>query len=345
MFEADKTWLCKQPGMNTWPKGCRGLVMTLSQWIADYSEPLCEESVTRSDANYGKYLSRLWMCWSHHWNQGRQRSGGTIDGASVASRIQSGRGYTGGGRLGGDPLRDVVLAVAMVAKEDLAAKQFLKEYAGYCRSVGSRISTNADDWWDEFIDCLAGYSGGDRKPDLDSFSGRCGLKNWLGRAVNRFVLRHRHAGRSLGGRSVNPLEEDAPIATVSGPEEPAVGREATLLIQKALTQVPPEDRLLILAVFIDKTKKKDIAAQLGVHPGQVTRRIQRALDRLRDVLVGIACDGEGSPGLVDLRDFGRRLVDELEASIPDNERGASNDNTDAVGTHETTAPELGETDQ
>ena len=140
VFADSHTWLRRQPGMRPLDHGLAMLTEQLHQWVAEYSTGLCENLVTTSQDSYVTYARRLWTCWSYHWKQaiaGAPR--GRIDGDKVACQIRAGCGYHRGGRLGGDPLHDVVLAVAMTYKDNRATAQFEKEYYGFARTPAGKV--------------------------------------------------------------------------------------------------------------------------------------------------------------------------------------------------------------
>ena len=68
----------------------------------------------------------------------------------MTERIAAGHGYRAGGRLGGNPLRDVVLAVAMVRKDQRAPRVFQEDYYPFARGLAANVHKRlaADpDWY------------------------------------------------------------------------------------------------------------------------------------------------------------------------------------------------------
>ncbi|MBN2293281.1 MAG: hypothetical protein JXM70_12695 [Pirellulales bacterium] len=130
------------------------------------------------------------MCLRYHWKQAVVDNG-EVTSAAVAEHLQEGRGYRRGGQLGGDPMRDVVLAEAMTARDGRAPTVFEADYYGFSCGLAGRLNRrlvdNPDEWWNEFLDHLAGYS---KQPGrLEKFAGRCGLQNWLGTVLWNFLRR------------------------------------------------------------------------------------------------------------------------------------------------------------
>ena len=285
VFKPDREWLEGQQGMTPWKKGCLWLKGQLDGWLNRYSEAVCEKPVTEHEEHYPCFFRRLWTCWSHHWRQALTKAqDGQADGLEVASQIQSGQGYSGRGRLGGDPLRDVVLAAAIIKKDNRATNHFQSEYSGFLKGLAGkknpRFLRDTDewgnpDWWNPFLDHLAGYTKPPGK--LKRFYGKCALRNWLPVVLWRFLTPR----RSPGDADCQPLDDNLPPA--SSVDDPA-RRECVELFAKlvslAMAELPGQDRLLLSLLYIDGLKQKDAAQVLGVNPGNVTRRKDRAIQAL-----------------------------------------------------------------
>ena len=185
ILEDEKAWLAEQPGMQPWDEGCRRVVTLLKELFQDYSKRVREHAADSHDANVAVYLARLWQCLHHHWCDAIGPAGrtatsicepspnGHVTVEQVAQQIAKGQGYRGGGRLGGDPLRDIVLAVAMVAKDGRATQVFQDDYYAFAVAVAAkvhqRLADDPDPWWSELLDDLAGYTR--PKAKLDQYKG------------------------------------------------------------------------------------------------------------------------------------------------------------------------------
>ncbi len=327
MIEDEKHWLRDQPGMNPWQYGCIRLSEQLDDWTAEYSEGFCEAAVTASRDGYPQYVKRLWQCWSHHWSQAAETS--PIEGCQVARQIQSGRGYQRGGSLGGDPLHDVVLAVAMTEKENRAVECFQADYFDYAKNlsgkVNSRFRHDADDWWSEFLDLLAGYTKPPGK--LHCFIGKCALRNWLGTVLWNFLRRRPLPEGAEVDEMLATTGENSLVSEEVAREE-CVGL-FRVIIEAALAELKAEDRLILALLYIDRLKGKDAAAILGVHPGQITRRREAALRRLRELTekhAAVKQQSESFQQCLELlpgsqADFAAALIEALkEVSIEESER-------------------------
>jgi len=281
VFADDRQWLQTQPGMNPWPQACRRLAECLDRWLGEYSAVLCAAPVRPDGAGYRRFVCRLWRCWGHHWRQAAAAPPeGRADGAEVASQIRAGRGYRRGGKLGGDPLRDVVLAVAVQLKDNRATGHFQADYYDFSRGIAGgvhhRFARDPDEWWNDFMDHLAGYT---RPPGkLERFFGRCALRNWLPTVLWRFLRRRRLPegdGDLPAGHAAPPAAEADLDGNVQLFSE---------VVLAAITQLDGPDKLLLRSLFVDQSELKNVALELRVHPGTAGRRRDRAIEHLCELI-------------------------------------------------------------
>jgi len=314
ILKDDKTWLAAQPGMQPWDDACVRLATLLSDCLRRYSEQVRDRAAAEADADRPLYLARLWRCLGYHWRDAAEASpDGLVEAEQVARRIAGGQGYRRGGQLGGDPLRDVVLAVAMVRKDQRAPRVFQDDYfpfaCGLAAKVHRRLAAEPDPWWNELLDHLAGYTRPTAK--LDKFCGHSALRNWLGTVVWTFLRRWRFSdgeGREL---------DDPP----DRPSPPAESLDHFAeIVRLAIAELSSNDRLMLALIYVDGLNQKRAAGVLGVDPGTVTRRLEKALPRLQTAIRQIAAgrlSAEACAGVFeDLRDnpsvFATRLREALE---------------------------------
>jgi RNA polymerase sigma-70 factor (ECF subfamily) len=81
------------------------------------------------------------------------------------------------------------------------------------------------------------------------------------------------AGSVVGGSTPSP-----------GPESAAESASVRAAIQRALAQMPGEERTVIVLAYSDDLSQSEIAQRLGWPIGTVKTRTRRALARLREVL-------------------------------------------------------------
>ncbi len=127
LLESEREWLAQQPNMQPWDAGCQRIVERIIDCLRRYSAELRDQVMNRESVDEREYVEKLWRCLGHHWRDAIRRAERQPDVEKpsldeVTRQIASGQGYRGKGDLGGDPLRDVVLAVAMVRKDQQATR-------------------------------------------------------------------------------------------------------------------------------------------------------------------------------------------------------------------------------
>jgi hypothetical protein len=288
-FRHDRLWLERLPQMSDGPATFERLEAQLRAWIEAFRKVM--GGIALRDEN--KYLDRAWACWAWHW-QTALAAGGDHDGHAVADQVRQGRGFTGQRNLGGDPIFDILLATAFVDRHDAAIDAFCREHQQYCLGVAGKIDGRLKgdhDWWPEFLEELGGFAprlgdgneaaGRARKAKLDGFRGRCGLRNWLGTVV-RHYLHDRRAGpatedtaHALAGVAAGP---DDVLSTMMSADCKERLRQ---IIARLRDSLQPCDRLLLDLLLVDRLTKKEAAAVLKIHPGNVTRSCERIVAQLQ----------------------------------------------------------------
>lgn len=102
------------------------------------------------------------------------------------------------------------------------------------------------------------------------------LRAWLLTMLHRLYL--------------NDLARERRSASQPGDAEPVVHAEPDLALdlEKALAQLPPEQRAVLLLVAMEDLAYQECAAILGVPVGTVMSRLARGRERLRQLLNGAA---------------------------------------------------------
>lgn len=295
-LDADREWLERQPGMLPWLPGRARIVARIDHWMDEYGAavggrvrelgaPLAEECA-----------ARLWNCWEYHWRQAAELGEGRADGFEVASRVQAGLGFQGGGRLGGNPFEDVVLAVAVWHRRPEAIERFTDRFRS--RAIGVAVKTNrlvredVNDWWCQLLVHLMGV--GDRPGKLQKYAGRCGLWNWLARVARNFS--------AAGGREP-PGDSEEIEQLPARPHDPTEDRDCRELlggaVRRAIGRLVPEQRTLLYLLFVERLPGKDVAAALGVHPGNISRQKERTVQQLHEALASLDASAVQAQGYRD----------------------------------------------
>lgn len=289
-LSADEAWLTAQPGMAPWPAAAACVVAHLAAWAARYAADLGLTAGPPADAPRA-----LWECWRHHWRTAADEAERPVDGWVVAGEIESGVGRRGRGQLGGNVVRDVVLARAMLARDNAAVRRFEADYRGsIVRQVAAVRRYARDDlaWWNDLLAELVGVHREGRAGRLARYNGRSGLVPWVVTVGIRFLCDWK-ADRPTGTEIV--VEPAAPGGN-TGPDLGMLSGECmdllTRRVRAALAALVPRHRLALKMAYLDGLSGQQIAAVLRIHPGNVTRLRQDALKNLNTHLAATAEDGE-----------------------------------------------------
>lgn len=114
------------------------------------------------------------------------------------------------------------------------------------------------------------------------------------RTVNdllRRSLRRRGGDVGRGGDVATAADPLAQLpAAVSGIVTRLARSDRQDAVQRALAELPPEEREVVVLRGIEQLPNREVAKMLGVDDSVVTRRFQKALLRLRDLLPGSVFD-------------------------------------------------------
>ena len=138
---------------------------------------------------------------------------------------------------------------------------------------------------------LASYAGkGDFAGWLTRIAARACSDYWRG----RYRLREREES-ALSDEERRWLEEAASERSINAIERGESARHASELLERALSRLSPEDRMVIEIVHIEERPVKEAAAALGWSAGNVKVRAFRARRRLRRILGEMLEDRRGRP--------------------------------------------------
>jgi RNA polymerase sigma-70 factor (ECF subfamily) len=184
-------------------------------------------------------------------------------------------------------LRDLALAQACALGRDTAWQQFVARFRGPLTQSAialTRSSSLGPELADSLYAELFGLREheGHRKSPLASYSGRGSLMGWL-----RTSLAQRHVDHHRRTHREEPLEEDAGFAAAESTPTPPPEELATLSqsIVAVLDGLPPEDRFLLSAYFLDQHTLQQIAQVLRVHEATISRKLKRLTAQLREQLL------------------------------------------------------------
>jgi RNA polymerase sigma-70 factor (ECF subfamily) len=194
-------------------------------------------------------------------------------------------------------LAEFALAQACSFGIEVAWERFVEKYRGPLTHAATAITGSATlghDLADSLYAELYGLrqTGDERRSPLASYTGRGSLLGWLRATLGqRFVDHHRRTRRETPIETLTgPLEIPAPVAPVT-PMEGEIER-LTQAVARTLSALPPEDRFVLSAYFLDRQTLQQIGRLLRVHEATISRRLKRLATDLRNqLLVNLQADG------------------------------------------------------
>ncbi|GIV21407.1 MAG: RNA polymerase sigma factor [Armatimonadota bacterium] len=167
-----------------------------------------------------------------------------------------------------------------------AFDELVRRYERQAYNLAYRLSGNYDDASDVVVEAFVRVFQG-----LHTFRGEAHFGTWLHRVVvNTFLdMRKRSKGRQnvsleeqleLDGDTLTRQIED----TAPGPEELVEKEEREEVLQRAIAQLPPERRILIVLYHFENLSYEEIAQMLNLPVGTVKSRLNRARLALREIL-------------------------------------------------------------
>lgn len=167
-----------------------------------------------------------------------------------------------------------------------AFDELVHRYEKQAYNLAYRLSGNYDDASDVVVEAFVRVFQG-----LHTFRGEANFGTWLHRVVvNTFLdIRKRSKGRQnvsleeqieLDGDTLTRQIED----TSPGPEELVEQEEREEVLQRAISQLSPERRILIVLYHFENLSYEEIAQMLNLPVGTVKSRLNRARLALREIL-------------------------------------------------------------
>jgi RNA polymerase sigma-70 factor (ECF subfamily) len=117
---------------------------------------------------------------------------------------------------------------------------------------------------------------------LDRFDTGRPFAPWVCRIAANLALNHVRSPRARE----DPLPEDGPEppATAADPLRSVLESEAQAVLERALEELPPEQRAVFVLRAVEEMSYREIAEALEVSPGTVMSRLFRARERLARAL-------------------------------------------------------------
>ncbi len=250
---------------------CHRMHQELLRRAKQWTEVLCERPV--GEEGLGIYLRRFWNCVEYHWrrlaNEKSVRLQTVLDGLDVGDLGTTSRGNV---------FEELTLAQALESREPKAAAMFEADYMPVVRTAaryagGTRAVEATDNFAAELI-----LPRANRPPRIATFQGRTHLKSWLRTVVVNFWR------NEVKTPHPEPINEETVSTFASSPttraDQDPCRQLLSPLFTAAVGALTTEDRVLLKMLVLDKVPQLDLARSLGINSGTLTRRRQRALERI-----------------------------------------------------------------
>ncbi len=228
-------------------------------------------------------------------------------------------------------VEELALARGCAAGNDKAWEVFLTRFREKLYDVAGAIAREdavAHELADSLYASLYGLTArdGQRVSKLSSYTGRGSLEGWLRTVLaQEYVNRYRQQRRLV---SLEEEEESGKQFEARAPEpQVSVNPPLEAAVDKALAELPAEDRLVLSSYFLDDRTLADIAKMLRVHESTISRRIDKITRTLRSaIMAGLERQGlshrQAQEALeADVRDLAVDVRARLQAERRNPERG------------------------
>ncbi|MBM3933447.1 MAG: sigma-70 family RNA polymerase sigma factor [SAR202 cluster bacterium] len=181
------------------------------------------------------------------------------------------------------PGAEDMLLVDGARKGDISAfNTIVERYQSHVLNLSARIVGDrhmAEDIAQEtFISAhraLGGFRGGS-------------LRAWLLRIASNLSYDHLRSSKRRPADSLDESMEHPGFAVPTegpGPEEQAERKDLNAYIQKAILSLPPDQRTVLVMIYVQGLSYEETAESTGASLGTVKSRLSRARSRVREVLL------------------------------------------------------------
>lgn len=309
-------WLRARSDYSPWSEGRQKIWRCVDGFFRDSAPDVYDEPGERRLSEEDILTLRLLNCWLHHWTS----AGTEADGERVAQSVSHGRGFVGGGNLGGNPFFDLVFADALCGMQNRAAEKFKTDYLDFLKAVAFKIDrrnwldSEFPDWWTPFFMFLTVQEAENKKPALESFHGYSGLKGWLRISLGHFLRRHlpKERGRETTFTDLTFASDDnddersftdgigaEPESSRTPEEWKTIADRLSQALQRARGALSEEDWTRIQLSLGEKLQNQAIARLYHEDGSTTSRRRTAILDIFQKKLLGAI---EDDPVLRDLKD-------------------------------------------
>jgi RNA polymerase sigma factor (sigma-70 family) len=316
-------WVCQQEGYPA-EKSSAAMLELESKLSTECQRLLADELAIsmHAETELDPYVQRAWKCIEFHWHKFAQD--GNVKADIVIQRIRE--GTLAYGQVAEYVLSDVLIAQGLELNQDKAAEVFERDYMPNVRAVAHRAGgASAADRFDNLAaDLILPRPG--HPPRIATYLGKTPLKSWLRTVVINLWVSHIRSNRERPGNEM--------IESQAAPDDCNVGEQEQCedllrpMFQSAVNGLELQDRLLLKMLVLDGAPQNQLARTLGINPGTVTRRRQRASQNVFTTIRQLGADSDKPEAVQDCLDLvlaseslhlRHRLGDLLAASISETE--------------------------
>ncbi len=301
-FDDERYWLEKQPEMQPWKKGCERLAEKLERHI--------DTILNGKRVPYRSgFLPRVWLCIAYHWKHaaGVDDVAKTVEKSVPVEEVLDGLAQKKSfdpkkKTLGGNPIPDMAYAVHYVKKDGDAMLRMNSEYEKYCRGVVSQredMLNSYEEWWNMLM-CELGVfeqENHEKHATIYRYFGWDHLRSWLAKAVYNHARCFLRRMRRYALPQCQQDDERDVLSEIAGDEHTPVelailienGNETDQerllrIIPQALEELPKLEKLAIMNHYYDNMTLEQIGGILGIHKGNVSKRLKVIRGKLCDIL-------------------------------------------------------------
>lgn len=173
---------------------------------------------------------------------------------------------------------DLDLAKACVRGDDDAWREFRERYFNFIRDFAKRFvhERAAADVADQVIADLW------QRSRLEHYDGRSTLKTWLGAVVAHAAINAGKVERRT--TTLTPRMWERATQTTGAAADAESGRAFTLLVERAIGELAPDSKLLLLLYYEQGLTLDEMTNVIGGSKATLSRRLSALRDALRDAI-------------------------------------------------------------
>lgn len=210
---------------------------------------------------------------------------------------------------------DLCLVLACEHGDETAWSELVSKFDSTVKSAARKFTNNAEDTEDLAGSIWAELYGlkqdkdGKLKTKLSYYSGRGSLAGWLRAVVSQLAIdQYRKDSRfvqieesrefeNLANESSENLDNAKVVHSAENPEEIFTDKQTQIdvakALNKAISRLDAEDRLILKLYYFDDLKLKDIGQTMGFHEATASRKIVRIQTEIKKSIEKILVSEHG----------------------------------------------------